>query len=113
MASNNSFLWLFKDLIPSQVRRPHPLRVEDTIGNKSRPHPGDMPLDGVRRSEEFARVLTGWLKTDSERNTSRVRFNDLLDEPWHYTLDKLVSAANMFPRLQGRQARCDCVFLSG
>jgi hypothetical protein len=74
----------------------HPLREDDHVGGGRRPHPADLPLDGIRRRDEFVRVLQKWLETDAARHDSRVRFNDLLARPWQYTVDELVSAANMF-----------------
>jgi len=74
----------------------HPQREDEYVGGEQKPHPGDLPLDGIRRRDEFVRVLQKWLETDAGRHDSRVRFNDLLARPRHYTVDGLVSAANMF-----------------
>jgi len=74
----------------------HPLREDESIGGGRRPHPGDMPLDGIHRQDEFVRVLKEWLETDAARHDARARFNELFARPWQYTVNGLVSAANMF-----------------
>ncbi|UCI08696.1 HEPN domain-containing protein [Mesorhizobium sp. B1-1-8] len=60
------------------------------------PHPADVPIDPVRRPEEFSRVLVDWVnrvpawRDARERYSNSLRKQDLLD------IDRLVGSANMF-----------------
>jgi hypothetical protein len=75
----------------------HPHRYAGRAGQA--PHPYDLPLDPVRRPEEFKAVLTSWLARDAERCEARVRIDDAWARGNHYSIDRLVGAANAFDLL--------------
>lgn len=85
------------------------------------PHPGDVPLDPVKRSAEFAAVLRNWIERDAGWRLARNRYFDCARRANTYSVDRLVAAANMFdilpdealppstvlePELQHTQKQC-------
>jgi len=79
-----------------------PLSITPTLpwkGSKSsnlKPHPGDIPLDAVRRPDEFNTVLSNWIKRDKDWRIARVQHIGCMKKENKYGTDRLVSAANMF-----------------
>ncbi|WP_156339460.1 HEPN domain-containing protein [Pseudomonas nunensis] len=80
-----------------------PLSIIPTLPWKSRskishlkPHPGDTPLDAVRRPDEFDIVLSNWFKRDKDWRVARVRHLGCMQKGNKYDTDRLVAAANMF-----------------
>jgi ApeA N-terminal domain 1/Apea-like HEPN len=63
-------------------------------GNK--PHPSDVLLDAVRQPDEFSRVLANWLARDLAWQDARLRFSNSFAQENHYTVDRLIGAANVF-----------------
>lgn len=59
------------------------------------PHWRDIPLDGVRRPDEFSSVLRSWFSND-DHSLARARLYDCRQLGNLYTIDRLVAAANMF-----------------
>lgn len=55
----------------------------------------DMPLDGIRRPEEFTDVIQKWFSSDTHK-TARARLHSCLEEGRNFTPDRLVAAANLF-----------------
>jgi hypothetical protein len=55
----------------------------------------DIPLDAIRRSEEFKQTLESWFATE-EYAIARARLHACRDNGNRFTLDRLVAAANMF-----------------
>lgn len=94
------------DLASDSGERHEPLRLRWSYvpkGQKHRgkssqdkPHPGDIPLDAVRRPEEFAAVLDDWIKRDPAWRVARTRYNGCLRQGHSYNVDRLIAAANMF-----------------
>lgn len=64
--------------------------------SSDRPHPGDIPLDAVRRPEEFAAVLSDWTIREASWRLARARYDGCLRKGNIYDVDRLVAAANMF-----------------
>ncbi|MEZ5649442.1 MAG: hypothetical protein R3E87_02725 [Burkholderiaceae bacterium] len=63
------------------------------------PHPADLPLDAVEKQDEFVTVLRGWLNSDAERLRARVNFLNSFAYEHHYSVERLVGAANAFDLL--------------
>ena len=61
-----------------------------------RPHPADVLLEPVRQREQFTSVISLWLARQAEWGDARLRFWNSFAEQKHYSLDRLVGAANMF-----------------
>lgn len=55
----------------------------------------DMPLDGVRRPEEFTNVVEKWFASDAHI-AARARLYSCLQDGDSFTPDRLVAAANLF-----------------
>ena len=55
----------------------------------------DMPLDGVRRADEFRQVIERWFSSN-EHDLARARLHSCLEAGNHFDVDRLVAAANMF-----------------
>lgn len=55
----------------------------------------DMPLDGVRRADEFRRVFEGWFSSN-EHSVARARLHSCREAGNRFDLDRLVAAANLF-----------------
>ncbi|HTV59434.1 MAG TPA: HEPN domain-containing protein [Verrucomicrobiae bacterium] len=69
-------------------RKPH--------DEEHKPHPSDVLLDPIRGSDEFSRVLANWLDREQSWSDARARFSNGFAEQNHYTIDRLIGAANMF-----------------
>ena len=61
-----------------------------------RPEPGDVPLDAVRRPDEFTTVLKNWVARDAAWRPARVRYDGCLRNGNSYSVDRLIASANMF-----------------
>jgi hypothetical protein len=55
----------------------------------------DMPLDGIRRAEEFSRVISNWFQSD-DHSIARVRLNSCRRNGNNFDVERLVAAANLF-----------------
>ncbi|MCX4156163.1 MULTISPECIES: ApeA N-terminal domain 1-containing protein [Paraburkholderia] len=90
------------DLADSAVTKPMPLELHWVFapkrpnGDDRRPEPGDIPLDAVRRPEEFKDVLRNWLNRESEWRAARIRYAACVGKGGSYDIDRLVAAANLF-----------------
>jgi hypothetical protein len=58
-----------------------------------------LPLDPLRRSEEFSSVITGWFDRDEAWHWPRSRYVEGLEHSRSYSADRLIAAANMFDLL--------------
>lgn len=56
----------------------------------------DMPLDAIRRPDEFARVLSAWWDTSTQHHVARHRLYECRDKANFFDTDRLIAAANMF-----------------
>lgn len=81
---------------PLRVHWSYAPRVAKSSDSERRPHPGDVPLDPVRRPDEFNSVIKNWIEHDRGRRTARIRYLSCLQKGNSYGVDRLVSAANMF-----------------
>lgn len=71
-----------------------PKRDREHEGPK--PHPAEVLLDPVRRSDEFSRVLADWLLRHNVWRDARSRFFNSFSRQVRYDIDRLVGSANMF-----------------
>ncbi|MGH8259452.1 MAG: HEPN domain-containing protein [Steroidobacteraceae bacterium] len=62
-------------------------------------HPADLPLDPVRRREEFDSVLANWIARHEGWRVARVLSLECLRKANRYGSERLVTAANMFDNL--------------
>jgi len=53
-------------------------------------------INGGTQPDEFARILSNWLSREETWRDARLRFSDCFAERYHYSIDRLVGAANMF-----------------
>jgi len=60
------------------------------------PHPGDVPLDPIRRASEFQAVMSGWLNRQSTWRIPRSSYLASLMKANSYSPERLVASANMF-----------------
>ena len=60
------------------------------------PHPGDVLLDAITKPEEFSQVTANWIARMEEWNDARMRFFNSFKEQRNYTIERMVSSANMF-----------------
>ncbi len=67
----------------------------------SNPQPSEVLLDAVGQPEEFSRVLVSWLERHQEWHDARMRFFNSFAKQGHYSIDRLISSANMFDILPG------------
>jgi hypothetical protein len=67
--------------------------------SRYKPSPGDVPLDPIRRPEEFKAVLAVWIDKHGKRRISRHRYLESLRKTNRYGPDRLVAAANTFDLL--------------
>ncbi len=67
--------------------------------NSSKPHPGDVLINGGLAPDSFARVLTAWVGRQAEWKSARFRFIQNFRKDNNYTIDRLVAAANVFDLL--------------
>lgn len=65
-------------------------------GGGKGPHPADLPVNGGFDPVSFSKVMAAWLKQDEERADARVRFAGSFSQGRSYSIDRLISAANMF-----------------
>jgi hypothetical protein len=78
----------------------YPRRIDDVIPRiRSTPQPADLPLNPIRHPHEFVRVIKSWLAANTERLIARERIHESLAHQNHYTVDRLVGAANAFDQL--------------
>jgi hypothetical protein len=77
----------------------HPRRSPVRGGCRESPHPRDLPLDPIRHSNEFVKVLKAWLASDTGRRIARVRADDSCALQNFYPVDRLVGVANAFDLL--------------
>jgi hypothetical protein len=68
----------------------------DDRAEERRPHPADLPIQAARAPDAFTGVLTKWLARHDEWRNARFRFSTAFAGQHHYTVDRLVGAANMF-----------------
>ena len=61
-----------------------------------KPHPGDVPLDPIRKEEEFRSVFTEWIRRHESWRVARQRYLDCIRMGNNYGVNRLVAAANMF-----------------
>ena len=64
---------------------------------------GDILVDPGAQKEEFATVLAGWLNSNADMGDARWRFTNAFHMD-HYSMDRIVGAANMFDLLPERYA---------
>lgn len=81
---------------PSQVHWSHAPRGKGAKGGTFKPQPIDLPLDPIRRPEEFSRVLRHWIAREQGWLIPRVRYLAGLRKGNSYDADRLIAAANMF-----------------
>ncbi len=55
----------------------------------------DMPLDGVRRADEFRQVIERWFSSN-EHSVARTRLHSCREAGNRFNVDRLVAAANLF-----------------
>jgi hypothetical protein len=55
----------------------------------------DMPLDGIRRPDEFKQTIARWFSTN-DHDTARARLYSCLQAGNNFSVDRLVAAANIF-----------------
>lgn len=60
------------------------------------PHPSFILMDAVRQPDEFSRILSNWLERKHAWQDARGRFSNSFSNQRHYSIDRLVGAANMF-----------------
>ena len=79
-----------------------PLSVYWSLGPKpgdekeiDRPSWRDIPLDGIRRADEFVRVMERWFASDKHA-TARARLHECCAHGNQFNIDRLVAAANLF-----------------
>ena len=90
LATNSShqrpaFLEVYWSLPPNRSR---------SRGEK--PQPRDVLLDAIGHTESFSIVLKNWLDRDQDWRAARARFFTGFGKQNHYTIDRLIGAANMF-----------------
>jgi hypothetical protein len=61
-----------------------------------KPHPGDVPLNIIKRPQEFIAVLQDWIARDGLWRAARARYLSCLEKANYYDVDRLVAAANLF-----------------
>lgn len=61
-----------------------------------RPHPTEILLSVVKEPEIFAKVIRNWIAAGTDRREARARLANCLELQNHFTIDRLVGAANMF-----------------
>ncbi|MDO8714348.1 MAG: hypothetical protein Q7K13_07715 [Polynucleobacter sp.] len=72
----------------------------DSQGSRQyQPHAGDMPLDPIRRPEEFKTTLSNWIGRHDSWRVARTRYFDCLGMGNMFDAGRLISAANMFDLL--------------
>lgn len=72
------------------------------VGSKNehyKPHPADVPLDPIRRRDEFDAVMTNWIGRHCAWRVARGQYLGCLRKANKYGSERLVAAANMFDLL--------------
>jgi hypothetical protein len=77
----------------------HPMKKGERTSGRGTPISRDLPLDPIKRPEEFASVLRFYMETDKDRYSARVRVDDAFTEESSYSFDRIVGAANAFDLL--------------
>ena len=80
----------FLDVVSTMPIHRHPVHASE------KPHSGDVLLDAIKDSEEFSLVTTNWFARHPQWEDARMRFFNSYDEQQHYSVDRLISSANMF-----------------
>lgn len=70
--------------------------VANTEEELDKPSCFDMPLDAIRRPDEFASSLSSWWETSSDQGLARARLHSCRARGNQFDIDRLVAAANMF-----------------
>ncbi|MYN12775.1 hypothetical protein GSY71_06405 [Pusillimonas sp. TS35] len=70
--------------------------VEHSEAETDEPSFRDMPLDAIRRPDEFANSLSSWWQESSAQKVARSRFHSCRERGNHFDVDRLIAAANMF-----------------
>ncbi len=81
---------------PLSVYWSHAPRGHGSKEDYLKTHPGDVPLDPIRRPEEFSGVLKNWIHREARWRSPRVRYVNCLSKGNYYDPDRLIAAANMF-----------------
>nr|VFK50635.1 MAG: hypothetical protein BECKTC1821D_GA0114238_11157 [Candidatus Kentron sp. TC] len=81
---------------PLSVYWSHAPKSRESKTDYLKPHPGSVPLDPIRRPEEFSGVLKNWICRKAGWRTPRIRYVSCLSKGNQYDVDRLVAAANMF-----------------
>ena len=68
----------------------------EPLWEDGRPHAAEILVSAVQDPQEFATVLERWVAADRDRLEARVRLASCFDQQSHFTIDRLVGAANMF-----------------
>jgi ApeA N-terminal domain 1 len=79
-----------------------PLRPREqagAMGRRYKPASIDIPLDPIRRPDEFANVLQAWYSRFPSWKSARGRWDECLREGNVYSVNRLVAAANLFDLL--------------
>lgn len=79
----------------------------EMVHEENRLHPADVLMDAVHEPEAFSVVLAQWLQTNTDRSPARGRFFGCFANQRHYTVERLVAAANMFDILPASAAPVD------
>lgn len=79
--------WCMPPKRPAQARRSHTLHVVD------------LPIDAIRESKLFERVLKDYLARHDDWRAARWRFSDGFAKEQWFDIDRLVGGANMFDLL--------------
>jgi hypothetical protein len=72
------------------------MRPRREVSSDMRPQPADILMNGGTQPEEFGRVLSNWLMRDETWRDARFRFSSCFSKQNHYSIDRLIGAANMF-----------------
>ena len=70
--------------------------VANTEEEQDEPSIRDMPLDAIRRPNEFAIALSSWWETSYAQGLARARLHSCRARGNQFDVDRLVAAANMF-----------------
>ena len=87
------------------------MRPRREAASDMRPQPADILMNGGTQPEQFSCVLSDWLERDDTWRDARFRFSSCFSRQNHYSIDRLIGAANMFDILPD-SAVPPCVALS-
>jgi hypothetical protein len=73
-----------------------PAHRNKSTRNKREVNSHDLMINPITQSKEFTEVLINWLRVNDERRDARCRFSDSFELDSFYSIDRLISAANMF-----------------